>query len=137
MSPIASTRARARQALRQDASALRLVVDEPWHADEHGEAEAQGSGPRILIVARGADERMLVRKEMSGALASDTAFAEAGNVWEVLRQAPHCGVVMLAGALPDVSTRTLTELLGRRHPWLPIVVLDPPQGEALTASLPV
>jgi len=112
-------------------------VDEPWQGDRRGETEAQGSGPRILIVARGADERMLVRKEMSGALAAETAFAEAGNVWEVLQQAPHCGVVMLAGALPDVSTRTLTELLGRRHPWLPIVVLDPPQGETLTAPMPV
>ena len=124
-----STRARARQAARRGAPALRLVAEELWDTDEEHGTEMDGNGPRILIVARGAHERTQVRSELAGVLAPETRFAEAGNVWEVLQQAPHCGVVMLAGALPDVSARTLTELLGRRHPWLPIVVLDTPAGE--------
>lgn len=78
-----------------------------------------------------------MRRELTDALAPDTAFAEAGNIWEVLQQAPQCGVVMLAAPLTDVSARTLTELLGRRHPWLPIVVLDPPDAEAQTGPMSV
>jgi DNA-binding NtrC family response regulator len=114
------------------------VAEELWEADENRDADTDpkdSNRPRILIVARGAQERELVRKELTSALAPDSSFAEAGNVWEVLQQAPRCGVVMLAGALPDVSLRTLSELLGRRHPWLPIVVLDPPDGEAWTGPV--
>ena len=87
------------------------------------------SPPRILIVAAEAQSRALVREELAGALAPETLFTEAGNVWEILQKAPMSGVVMLAGALTDVSARTLTELLGRRHPWLPVVVLDAPDAE--------
>ncbi len=140
MSPTLSTSARAKQAARRGAPALRLVAEELWDAGENQEMQTDGNNsnsPRILIVARGAEERALVRKELKSALAPDSTFAEAGNVWEVLQQAPQCGVVMLAGALPDVSARTLTELLGRRHPWLPIVVLDPPDAEAQTGPLSV
>ena len=131
----------ARQAARRGVPALRLVAEELWdgsgNAGEDQHTDAEGNSPRILIVGPRAHERMQVRQELAGALAPDTAFAEAGNVWEVLQRAPRCGVVMLAGALPDVSARTLTELLGRRHPWLPVVVLDPPHGEAQTDTASV
>jgi hypothetical protein len=128
---------RAKQAARRGGPALRLVAEELWDAGDGSETDRDGNGPRILIVAPQAQERTLVRKELAGALTPNTAFAEAGNIWEVLQRAPHCGVVMLAGALPDVSARTLTELLGRRHPWLPIVVLDPPDAEAQTGPMSV
>jgi hypothetical protein len=90
-----------------------------------------------MIVAAQARRRAAIHRELAAALAPETAFAHAGNVWEVLAQAPRCGVVMLAGALPDVSVRTLSELLGRRHPWLPIVVLDAPEAQAVTGEEPI
>ncbi|HEY7829018.1 MAG TPA: hypothetical protein VIC06_00440 [Solirubrobacteraceae bacterium] len=129
--------ARRGDAARRDAPALRLVAEELRDANENREGDTDGNPPRILIVASRAQERTLVRRELTDALAPDTAFAEAGNIWEVLQQAPQCGVVMLAAPLTDVSARTLTELLGRRHPWLPIVVLDPPDAEAQTGPMSV
>jgi CheY-like chemotaxis protein len=86
----------------------------------------QPDAPHILIVAAGARERALVQEELASALAPETRFAQAGNVWEVLQQAPQSGVVMLAGDLPDIGARTLMRLLGRRQPWLPVVVMDAP-----------
>ena len=112
---------------------MRLVPEEPQ--ERHGDREEHGENthrdrPRILIVAARARRRALVHRELAAALAPETVFTQAGNVWEVLAQAPLSGVVMLAEDLPDVSARTLRELLGRRHPWLPIVVLDAPEAEA-------
>lgn len=131
MSPTASSRARARQAARsQGAPTLRLVQEEPQPAELPAQEQAERDVPNILIVGAGARRRALVRKDLAEALAPDTQFAEADNVWEVLQQVPRSGVVMLAGDLPDVSAGTLMELLGRRHPWLPIVVLDAPDAES-------
>lgn len=134
MSPSASTGARARQAARGDRPELRLAHesarDRVTAGHREGDADVDPSSPRILIVARGAPERALVRRELADALAPDTVFVEADNVWEVLAQASTCGVVMLAGDLEDVSARTLMELLGRRHPWLPVLILDAPDGQA-------
>jgi hypothetical protein len=118
---------------------LQLVSQEPWKRHGHGEGpfeDAHRESPRILIVAAGAPRRALVHRELAATLAPDTVFAQASNVWEVLAQAPLSGVVMLAEDLPDVSARTLRELLGRRHPWLPIVVVDAPDAEAQAGVAP-
>lgn len=110
---------------------LRLVRDEPplQLPDER-------DAPYILIVAAGARKRALVQRELASALAPETRFAQAGNVWEVLRQAPRCGVVMLAGDLPDIGARTLMALLGRRQPWLPVVAMDAPEELAGSTQIP-
>jgi hypothetical protein len=141
--PPASTGAYAEQAARGNRPTLRLVAEEPQEKYGHqkyghreGHADIHRDSPRILIVAAGARTRALVHREMAAALAPETVFAQAANVWEVLAQAPLSGVVMLAEDLPDVSARTLMELLGRRHPWLPIVVLEAPDAEAQAGVAP-
>lgn len=107
------------------ARALRLVpADTDAGARTGGSPASEGLAPHILIVAARADERRLVREELMLALASGTTYGEADNVWGVLREAQRSSVVMLAGELGDVSAVTLTELLARRHPWLPVVVLE-------------
>jgi hypothetical protein len=142
MSPSASARPRQRAgrtvarrpgspAPRPDSPALRLVQEEmPRELPDEGDA------PCILIVAAGARKRALVQRELAGALAPETRFAQAGNVWEVLQQAPRSGVVMLAGDLPDIGARTLMGLLGRRQPWLPVVVMDAPEEQAGSTRTP-
>lgn len=158
MSPTASPRARVRPAhgrssifSRSGSPALRLVHDEESRA-RNGCSEGsvsrsevsvpqeahteQRDAPLILIVAAGARKRALVHRELASALAPDTRFAQAANVWEVLEQAQHSGVVMLAGDLPDVSVHTLMELLGRRQPWLPVVVLDAPEAQTRSGRTP-
>ena len=120
---------------------MQLVPEEPQatresHGHREGRVHTDRNSPRILIVAAGARRRARVHRELAAALAPETVFAQAGNVWEVLAQAPLSGVVMLAQDLPDVSTRTLMELLGRRHPWLPVVVLDAPDGETRAGVAP-
>ncbi len=114
-----------------DSPALRLVREEPPH-----QAADERDAPCILIVAAGAHRRALVQRELASALAPETRFAHAGNVWEVLGQAPRSGVVMLAGDLPDISARTLMALLGRRQPWLPVVSMDAPEEQAGSARAP-
>jgi hypothetical protein len=135
MSPSASARPRQRakttMARSPDSPTLRLVQEElPRELPDEGDA------PCILIVAAGARKRALVQRELAGALAPETRFAQAGNVWEVLQQAPRSGVVMLAGDLPDIGARTLMALLGRRQPWLPVVAMDTPEEQAGSTRTP-
>jgi hypothetical protein len=80
--------------------------------------------PRILVAGADPCKRAAVVRDLRETLPSDTRLGEAGAVWEVLEQAPSCGVVMLADDLGDVSARSLMRLLGRRHPRLPVVALD-------------
>jgi CBS domain-containing protein len=79
---------------------------------------------RILVVGADAVRRATLRKELTAALPSNTMFEEAGEVWEVLEHAPSSGVVMLTGDLQDVTAESLMNLLGNRHPRLPVVTLD-------------
>jgi hypothetical protein len=79
---------------------------------------------RILVVGADAGRRATLLRELMATLPSNTAFEEAGEVWEVLQHAPSSGVVMLTGDLQDVSAESLMNLLGNRHPRLPVVTLD-------------
>lgn len=159
MSPTTSSRPRTRQAAaRPGGPALRLVHEESWEKNSRGEENglsdahperdapliaeqdapliAERDAQLILIVAASARERALVHGELTATLPPDTRFAQASNVWEVLQKAPRSGVVMLAGDLPDVCAHTLVELLGRRQPWLPVVVLDAPEEQTRSGGAP-
>jgi hypothetical protein len=79
---------------------------------------------RILVAGADAQQRAAVLQDLSESLpAASTQLGEAGAVWEVLEQAPSSSVVMLAGDLGEVSAESLMEVLGRRHPSLPVVAL--------------
>jgi hypothetical protein len=94
---------------------------------------------RILVASADPERRAAVLRDLSEALPADTQFGEAGAAWEVLKQAPSSGVVMLAGDLQEVTAESLMHVLGDRHPSLPVVALgvcteSSPAGEGRSAS---
>jgi hypothetical protein len=78
---------------------------------------------RILVAGADPARRAAVLADLTEALPDDTQFGEAGAAWEVLEQAPSSGVVMLAGDLHEVTAESLMNVLGHRHPALPVVAL--------------
>ncbi len=78
---------------------------------------------RILVAGADPVQRAAVRHDLSEALPADTQIGEASAVSEVLEQAPSSSVVMLAGDLGEVSAESLMQVLGSRHPSLPVIAL--------------
>jgi hypothetical protein len=95
---------------------------------------------QILIAGADPARRAAVLADLAEALPADTRFGEAGAAWEVLEQAPSSGVVMLAGDLDEVTAESLMNVLGHRHPSLPVVALGlfaesaPARGGRLTQA---
>lgn len=110
---------------------LQGVVTEPRTAPSTRERAAAQASSRILVAGADPQKRAAVLRELSEALPHDTQFGEAGAAWEVLEQAPSSGVVMLAGDLAEVTAESLMNVLGHRHPSLPVVALG-----VLTSSGP-
>jgi DNA-binding NtrC family response regulator len=78
---------------------------------------------RILVAGADPRQRAAVLQDLSEALPANTQIGEAGAAWEVLEQAPSSSVVMLAGDLGEVSAESLMQVLGSRHPSLPVIAL--------------
>jgi hypothetical protein len=89
---------------------------------------ARRERPRILVAGADPGKRAAVVRDLRETLPADTRLGEAGAVWEVLEQAPTCGVVMLADDLGDVSAQSLMRVLGQRYPSLPVVALGAAPG---------
>ena len=79
---------------------------------------------RILVAGADPEQRAAVLHDLSEALPPETQLGEAGAVSEVLAQAPSSSVVMLAGDVGGVSAESLMQMLGSRHPSLPVVALS-------------
>ncbi|HZL47604.1 MAG TPA: hypothetical protein VFC30_01160 [Solirubrobacteraceae bacterium] len=135
MSPIQSpsrTRSRTR------APALRLQhgerITRPYPLREYHDpppvATVDDGPTRVLLVGSDAGRRATLLDELTRALPSSTVFEELDAVSEVLEQAPGSRMVFLTGNLDDTPAVSLMQLLGRRHPDLPVVSLEAP---ALTA----
>lgn len=77
----------------------------------------------ILVAASDARRRGRLLRELSQRLPQGTPLTEAAATWEVLEQAPHSRLVMLAGELDGSSTESVMHLLGNRHPQLPVLTL--------------
>lgn len=102
---------------------VETAVPEPHPARSATERAAAQDRSRILVAAADPQQRAAVLRELSEALPEDTKFGEAGAAWEVLEQASSSGVVMLAGDLAEVTAESLMNVLGHRHPSLPVVAL--------------
>jgi hypothetical protein len=81
------------------------------------------TGCCVLLAGADAGQRALLRRDLSLTLPRETVFLEASEVWEVVQLAPNSRMVMLSGDLADMRADALTRLLGRRHPWLPVLSL--------------
>lgn len=107
--PVAAPTRLAAGATEDQGDHLRLVDDGP---------------PRsILVAASDARRRGRLVRELSERLPQGTRLTEAAATWEVLEQAPHSRLVMLAGELDGSSTESVMHLLGNRHPQLPVLAL--------------
>lgn len=126
MSPLTSPRDLRGTTLRPHLRLLRGARLTPEESREGSRPLSRNKGcerARILIAGTDPDRRAAVLRDLSQELPADTQFGEAGAVSEVLAQAPSSGVVMLAGELEEVSAESLMQVLGDRHPCLPVVAL--------------
>jgi hypothetical protein len=137
MNPIVAIRRRERS----HRPALRVLGN-------HGEAPgpeinrpraSQADGPALRIVAgesaetapvllAGADarRRAVLRAELGATLPARARWVEADAVAEALECAASSRMVIFAGDLADADVESLTRLLGRRHPELPVICVDAP-----------
>jgi hypothetical protein len=93
----------------------------------------------VLLAGSSEDRRRELLAELSRTLTPSTRFREASVAWEVLQQAPTSRMVILSGDLDDISAESLTRLVGRRHPWLPVLTLDqaPQADDCAAVGIPI
>jgi len=115
----------------QPASSQRLrLVEDPgeWTScellDSPSSLVSTGMCRSILLGGADSDRRRELRTELRSTLSASTQFIEATAAWEVLQQAPLSRMVMLTGDLDDICTESLTRLLARRHPGLPVLTFE-------------
>lgn len=77
----------------------------------------------ILLAGGDASSRSALLHELSELLPAGTCFQEAEARWEVLERAPTSRMVMLAGDVEGSSPESVIDLIGSRHPRLPVVKL--------------
>jgi hypothetical protein len=143
MNPIASpVSPRSREGARQP---LLRVLDSGERCDRptDGPGARKPNGPTLRIVPdrgrestphfapvllAGADEhgRAILRAEFGATLPHRTRWVEADDIAGVLERAAYSRMVILAGDLHDADVESLTRLLGRRHPELPVICVDAP-----------
>ena len=105
---------------------LRLVDD----TDRQGRTRQPETAPsrqtRSRVLLAGLDEarRGKLRQELSRTLAPDTVFVETSEAWELVQQAPGSRMVMLTGDLHEASAESITRVLGRRYPGIPVLRFD-------------
>ena len=97
---------------------LRIVPD--------GGRHTATPGAPVLLAGADALRRGVLREEFGTTFPPLTKFAEADDVAGVLERAGTSRMVILAGELDDADTESLTRLLGRRHPELPVIRIDAP-----------
>lgn len=80
----------------------------------------------VLVAGGDADQRAAVLGDLSETMPDGTTFNEASTCWEVLAQATGNRMVILSGDLDDAPSKSLMQMLGQRHPSLPVVSLAAP-----------
>ncbi|HXA55249.1 MAG TPA: hypothetical protein VNV37_10305 [Solirubrobacteraceae bacterium] len=78
---------------------------------------------RILVAGADPAQRAAVLHDLSETLPASAQIGEACAVAEVLERASSSSVVMLAGDIGELSAESMMQLLGDRHPGLPVVAL--------------
>jgi hypothetical protein len=93
------------------------------------EPERRGSPP-VLVAGRDSARRATLLDELARSMPDSTTFEVAGRFSEVMERAPGSRMVILTEDLPDAPAESLTRVLGRRHPRLPVMRLDAPASQA-------
>ena len=103
---------------RKRRSALRLL-------GKPSAAVASAPQRQPILLAGGAQAaRTSVLKDLARSMPPSTSFEQAEAIWEVLARAPQSKLVILSGALEGIPAQALMQMLGHRHPEVPVVCID-------------
>jgi hypothetical protein len=103
---------------RKRRSALRLLG-----APSTRVASASQAQP-ILLAGGDQSARSSVLHDLARSMPPSTSFEQASAIWEVLARAPQSKLVILSGALEGIPAQALMQMLGHRHPEVPVVCID-------------
>lgn len=78
----------------------------------------------VLLAGGDQSARTAVLGDLAKSMPPSTSFEQASAIWEVLARAPQSKIVILSGALEGISAQTLMQMLGHRHPEVPVVCID-------------
>jgi hypothetical protein len=99
-------------------SALRLL-------GSAGATSAAAPQTRPVLLAGGEQSaRTAMLGDLSKSMPPSTSFEQASAIWEVLARAPQSKMVILSGALEGIPAQELMQMLGHRHPEVPVVCID-------------
>ncbi|HWF33626.1 MAG TPA: hypothetical protein VG188_13830 [Solirubrobacteraceae bacterium] len=101
---------------RKDRSALRLLGTPGPPVTSQGQP--------ILLAGGEQTARTSVVRDLARSMPPSTSFEQAGAIWEVLARAPQSKLVILSGALEGIPAQALMQMLGHRHPEVPVVCID-------------
>jgi CheY-like chemotaxis protein len=121
--------ARKDAALDRRRPALRLVAGARAKRHSSPTSPAVARTAEVLLAGPDPARRSALRAELDDRLPHPASFAEADSLVAVLERAPTSRVVILDGDLEDIDAGALMDLLGRRHPELPVMRLDEPANE--------
>jgi hypothetical protein len=103
---------------RKGRSALRLL------GAPSASAASASQGQPILLAGGEQSARTSVLKDLAKSMPPSTSFEQAEAIWEVLARAPQSKLVILSGALEGIPAQALMQMLGHRHPEVPVVCID-------------
>jgi hypothetical protein len=78
------------------------------------------------ILLAGGDQlaRTSVLRDLARSMPASASFEQASAIWEVLARAPQSKLVILSGSLEGIPAQALMQMLGHRHPEVPVVCID-------------
>jgi hypothetical protein len=103
---------------RKRRSALRLLG-----APSTPVASAAQAQP-ILLAGGDRPARTSVLRDLARSMPPSTSVEQAEAIWEVLARAPQSKLVILSGALEGIPAQAVMQMLGHRHPEVPVVCID-------------
>jgi hypothetical protein len=78
----------------------------------------------VLLAGGDRSARTAVLSDLAGSMPPSTSFEQAEAIWEVLARAPQSKMVILSGELEGIPAQSLMQMLGHRHPEVPVVCID-------------
>ena len=99
-------------------SALRLL------GAPSARAASASHGQPILLAGGDQSARTSVLRDLTRSMPASTSFEQASAIWEVLARAPQSKLVILSGSLEGIPAQALMQMLGHRHPEVPVVCID-------------
>jgi hypothetical protein len=113
-----------RVAGRPGRSALRLLGTASTRVVAAPQGQPASQGQPILLAGGDHSARTAVLGDLARSMPSSTSFEQASAIWEVLARAPQSKMVILSGELEGIPAQSLMQMLGHRHPEVPVVCID-------------